>query len=74
MRLQLGTAAEALEDEEGSLPEFGTGLRAPNGIGLGMTARTAFATSSGKRMRPSAEPPYASLRWLEIGDQKLCSR
>ena len=28
MRLQLGTAAEALEDEEGSLPEFGTGLRA----------------------------------------------
>ena len=28
MRLQLGTAAEALEDEGGSLPEFGTGLRA----------------------------------------------
>ena len=28
MRLQLGTAAEALEDEECSLPEFGTGLRA----------------------------------------------
>jgi Type II secretion system (T2SS), protein E, N-terminal domain len=28
MRLQLGTAAEALEDEGVSLPEFGTGLRA----------------------------------------------
>ena len=28
MRLQLGTAAAVLEDEERSLPEFGTGLRA----------------------------------------------
>jgi hypothetical protein len=28
MRLQLSTAAEALEDESYSLPEFGTGLRA----------------------------------------------
>lgn len=28
MRLQLGTAAAVLEDEGGSLPEFGTGLRA----------------------------------------------
>jgi hypothetical protein len=28
MRLQLGTAAEALEDEGYTLPEFGTGLRA----------------------------------------------
>ena len=28
MRLQLGTAAEALDEESGSLPEFGTGLRA----------------------------------------------
>jgi len=29
-----------------------------NGIDEGITARTAAATSTGKRMRPSIEPPY----------------
>ena len=47
--------------------------RAPSGVPRGTTARTARATSSGKRMRPSSEPPQASLRVLEIGEKKPCS-
>src|SRR5580704_9612891 len=49
-------------------------MRAPSGMPCGIAARTALATSSGKRMRPSKEPPYSSLRLLEIGERKLCSR
>ena len=42
--------------------------RIPIGFVSGKTFRTASNTSIGKRMRFSVEPPYSSLRWLEIGD------
>src|SRR4029450_4776730 len=45
-------------------------VRAPSGIVLGTTARTARAIDNGKRMRFSNEPPYWSVRLLEIGDMK----
>ena len=49
-------------------------MRAPSGTLFGTTARTARAIESGKRMRFSSEPPYWSVRLLEIGDMKPCAR
>ena len=43
--------------------------RRNSGLSLGHTARTASATSSGKRVRPAKSPPEASLRLLDSGDK-----
>ena len=40
----------------------------------GHALRTARTTSSGKRMRFSTAPPYWSVRRLESGERKVCSR
>ena len=48
--------------------------RTPSGRCAGHAARTAANTSSGKRMRFSRLPPYASVRWLAMGDRNELSR
>ncbi|MDT4869554.1 hypothetical protein FQZ97_1045910 [compost metagenome] len=53
-----------------SVPE----RRMPSAMLAGSAARTASNTASGKRMRFSSEPPYSSMRWLEIGERNWCSR
>ena len=43
--------------------------RMPIALPAGQTRRQASNTSSGKRRRLSAVPPYSSLRWLLMGDR-----
>ncbi len=49
-------------------------MRTVSGRSAGQAARTASKTSSGKRSRFSSEPPYSSVRWLEIGERNEDSR
>ena len=49
-------------------------MRASSGSSAGQTSRTAAATSSGKRMRPSRSPPYSSVRVFDSGDRNSCMR
>jgi hypothetical protein len=46
----------------------------PIALPAGQARRQASKTSSGKRRRLSAVPPYSSLRWLLIGDRNWLSR
>jgi hypothetical protein len=48
--------------------------RTNRGFPAGQMFLTSFATSSGKRIRFSSEPPYSSLRVLVRGERKVCSR
>ena len=69
--LAIATASSAVSPpSRQSLPV----MRAPSGTPFGTTARTARAIDSGKRRRFSNEPPYWSVRLLEIGDMKPCAR
>ena len=45
-------------------------MRTEIGLSSGQTARTAWNTSSGKRMRFSRLPPYSSVRLLVSGVMK----
>ncbi len=49
-------------------------MRMPTGMRGGTTARTASNTSSGKRMRLAAGPPYSSPRAFDSGERNSCSR
>ena len=49
-------------------------MRTDIGFCSGHAARQAVKTSSGKRMRFSMLPPYASVRWFVSGEMKLASR
>ncbi len=51
-----------------------TDVRYSNGIPDGITARTASATASGKRIRDCRSPPHSSSLWLAIGEKKLFTR
>ena len=44
-------------------------MRAHTGLSAGNAARTTSKISSGKRIRFSRLPPYASLRLLAIGER-----
>ena len=46
----------------------------PTTISGDTAARTAWNTSSGKRMRFSSDPPYRSSRRFDSGDRNWCSK
>src|SRR6185369_10150083 len=45
--------------------------RTKSGLESGHALRTSATTCSGKRMRPSSEPPYSSCRVLESGERNV---